>query len=437
MNTRKILISEELNNIIKDIQNCFRIKNVSEAVRLSVNICIWHHDVCNSTTDYDNLKNKVEKKVRENYNKKEKKVSFRISDDLLQRAKNIYQTKDPKDKNGITFTISCCLLVTHLHILNAIDELPPFNSEPLTNGECLFYRPGQKTNNLLKKITNLIDEIQKKYDCDTFVEPFAGTANVSLHLETPEKRIKIKKIFLNDGEFDIINLLSIIRNQISILIIILLRLPVNKQTFNIFKMELKNNANNFIIEDIDRAAKFYYFNLLSGKGNGSSYVPNATKEILIHNLISLIKISKIIQNTVITQKDIFTFLEEIINRGDLLEKIIIYLDPPYIGTEYYYKVYDSTDKNFHEKLRDSIITLKNRGAKIIISYRATVTSSNKNTNNTEVQSKLDKLYKSQGFFIQFKKARNNQIEILLSSVEVSGSVPYDCRISDLIEKHVK
>jgi len=45
-----------------------------------------------------------------------------------------------------------------------------------------------------------------------------------------------------------------------------------------------------------------------------------------------------------------------------------------MGTEDYYKAFNSKDEKFHEKLKELIIKLKKRGAKIILSYRATVTS---------------------------------------------------------------
>ncbi len=103
-----------------------------------------------------------------------------------------------------------------------------------------------------------------------------------------------------------------------------------------------------------------------------------------------------------------------------------------MGTEDYYKAFNSKDEKFHEKLKELIIKLKKRGAKIILSYRATVTSSNSYTTSEKVQKKLDKLYMNRGFFIQSQKVTNNQIEILLTSEQVEGSIPYDCKIATLI-----
>ncbi|MDE6938703.1 MAG: DNA adenine methylase, partial [Lachnospiraceae bacterium] len=180
------------------------------------------------------------------------------------------------------------------------------------------------------------------------------------------------------------------------------------------------------------AAIYYYINFLSAKGTGLSFNETFTEETLLQGLTSLAKISKRLQNAIITQEDIFIFLKKILRQKGSLEKVIIYLDPPYMGTEDYYKAFNSKDEKFHEKLKELIIKLKKRGAKIILSYRATVTSSNSYTTSEKVQKKLDKLYMNRGFFIQSQKVTNNQIEILLTSEQVEGSIPYDCKIATLI-----
>ena len=100
------------------------------------------------------------------------------------------------------------------------------------------------------------------------------------------------------------------------------------------------------------------------------------------------------------------------------------------------------DAQFHRKLKEKLLVLKEAGVKIVLSYRATVTKKNANGMKTEeVQDILDELY--QGFFIQFQEITHhtkindeyipdNQIEILLTSEQVEGSIPYDCKIATLI-----
>ncbi len=284
-----------------------------------------------------------------------------------------------------------------------------------------------KSGHILRKITNSTEELRKRYDCDTFIEPFAGLANVTLHLNT-----KFKEELLNDGEYDNINLLFVIQTRITILSSILSCLPVNKEIYDLLKKKLKSINCVPILGDIDKAAIYYYINFLSAKGTGLYFNETFTEETLLQGLTSLAKISKRLQNAIITQEDIFIFLKKILRQKGSLEKVIIYLDPPYMGTEDYYKAFNSKDEKFHEKLKELIIKLKKRGAKIILSYRATVTSSNSYTTSEKVQKKLDKLYMNRGFFIQSQKVTNNQIEILLTSEQVEGSIPYDCKIATLI-----
>ena len=425
--TKKISTDEKIDLIIKEISNYYNIKTSSEAIRLAVNFSIFHHEVCNITPKYTAFTKNIMDRVNKIYNKKESTQSFRISTDLLKQAQNIYPTSNSKDKTGITFAISCCLLETHEHIGYAKSKLPLSSLEPIKQTERLFYRPGVKSGHILRKITNSTEELRKRYDCDTFIEPFAGLANVTLHLNT-----KFKEELLNDGEYDNINLLFVIQTRITILSSILSCLPVNKEIYDLLKKKLKSINCVPILGDIDKAAIYYYINFLSAKGTGLYFNETFTEETLLQGLTSLAKISKRLQNAIITQEDIFIFLKKILRQKGSLEKVIIYLDPPYLGTEDYYKAFNSKDEKFHEKLKELIIKLKKRGAKIILSYRATVTSSNSYTTSEKVQKKLDKLYMNRGFFIQSQKVTNNQIEILLTSEQVEGSIPYDCKIATLI-----
>ena len=272
-------------------------------------------------------------------------------------------------------------------------------------------------------------------------------------------------------EMDMINLLKVLKHWNKDFIKTLLCYPVDGHTFDMFKKDLKEEKlfeENFKVIDkvikrelkeednktknklIDRAVKYYYVTRFSWRGNkNDSYKNNVTVEKLFSNLDNLIDLIKKLKNANITRKDVFEFLNKISKwEKSKLAEHIIYLDPPYIGTEDYYKNSSSDKDKFHEMLKELLVKLKNRGAKIILSYRATTTLSNEKNKSTEVQRKLDKLYKNQGFFIQFEKisyrskvngeyVSDNQIEILLTSEQVSKSIPYNRNIADLIKKHVK
>lgn len=143
------------------------------------------------------------------------------------------------------------------------------------------------------------------------------------------------------------------------------------------------------------------------------------------------QVSERLKNTNIINGDAFDLLRELKDSSNNKLESIIYVDSPYYGTESYYKKEAQTDKTFpHKELSEILLSLK--GYIIIISYRATVTTNNKKTKNKDVQKELDKRYMNKGLFIQSKEVANNQIEILLTNVQVNGSTPYDRNIADLI-----
>lgn len=453
-----IRTDKKLNQMIKDIQNCLCMVSLSKCQIIQLAIKYTVNSDCVNKDLGEQVTTSIINKPNENF-KKDGKISFRISNEFESSLKRIYHTEE------LTFAINCCLIDFYNHIKTlsqyTAKNLSSDNQKLLELDEYLFSRPGLKKRKLLYIITQTIEEIRIKCKCDTYIEPFTGTANVLLHLIT-----KFNNEEINDSDKDIINLLYVIQNHYDKFIANLLSYPVNKNVYDILN-ESPNNANKthnnnsserkYEKKKIDNAVKYFYTILLSYYGKRDSIKKGVNDETLLKKAIILSKVSQRLKNTKITKNNAFYFFNnKIIDREITeLKKSLLYLDPPYIGTEYYYYVEKKEPAKevhkatFHKELKDIILLLKNKGATIVISYRATVTLKNKYKMTSErVQEILDELYMNQGFFIQFTKITHrtkingeyipdNQIEILLSSVEVSGSVPYDCRISDLIEKHVK
>ena len=391
--------------------------------------------------------NKVIDEASNLQDKKNDLVSFRISSELKDEIKKVYRSKT------VTFAINCCLIEFRNHIL-ASETLSQcstmqfsYTSSPLERNEYLFARLGLKNNNLLDMITETIEEIQNSNNCDKYYEPFTGTANVLLHLTT-----KFTTEEINDGDEDIINLLSVIQKWGDEFIFKLLQYPVKKETFDELKVENKNNDKGCKNKSsrskklkLNNAVIFFYTILLSYYGKGDSLKEKVTDETLLKKLIVLFKMHQRLADVKITKNNAFYFLKKISKLDiEVLKKTIINFDPPYIATEQYYPVSQKNLKktvlkaSFHRKLNKKILALKDKGANIVISYRATVTSNNKyGMTNENVQEILDELYKGKGFFIQFEKVKNEQIEIVLTNVQVSGSYSYNISIADLIKKYVK
>ena len=382
-------------------------------------------------------------------------VTFRIPDHIKREVKAIYHT------DNFTFAINCCLIKFLQHLSSSkttLDDITKsqfiYREDLSESKKYLFSRPGLKKDELLDIVTHSIEEMRLKFGCTTYIEPFTGTANVLLHLKT-----KFEHEEINDGEEAIINLLHVIQKYDSDFISELLFYPVKEATFDELKKGLENADNKCKKKsgkkiEIDNAVKFFYTMLLSYYGKGETFRKSAIDNTLLKKLFIILVVSKRLKDTKITKNDVFYFLNKIAKRKkeDLI-RTVIYLDPPYIGTELYYDkskkkfVAKIQDAQFHRKLKEKLLVLKEAGVKIVISYRATVTKKNAIGMNTEtVQNILDELY--QGFFIQFQKITHrtkindeyipdNQIEILLTSEQVEGSIPYNRNIADLIQKHVK
>lgn len=409
-------------------------------------------------------------KIRANAEKiksSKKNISYRTCEKILEMLKEFYKGKEDKSLST-TKTIKCCLaevlyllekaknsgisfpisqkgcnkneehLVTLLTELNIkLDKEVEKNTShirKLSQDENILYRHGIKSKDTLKFVLNTIEEIEKNYTIELYCELFMGTGNVLCHNSAFPKEI------LNDKSEELVNLLTVLRDHPIKFIKALASLTVDEKTFDEQEnrlQEINEKKGKRKIrgkgELIDKAVAYYYTQLICYYGDRETYSINKNDNTLYNRLPILKQVSERLKNTEITNKDYLNLSKELAETKCAL----VYVDPPYMGTEDCFEKEAQTDKPFsHEDLCKFIFSLK-ENCIFVISYRATVTKKNKKTTNKEVQDMLDKLYMNKGFFIQFLEIDNGQIEILLTNVWIKGSVPYDCNIADLIKKHVK
>lgn len=390
-----------------------------------------------------------------------KNISYRIYNGILNKLQIYYEGE--KETLNHTDVIKCCLAEV-LYLLEQSENLltsslnnqksseknltnflinlhqSTYTRRELTMSENIAYRSGIKSNKVLNWLLKAIDEIVKTYNIKIYCEPFMGTGNVLCHISSP-----FSEEILNDKSEELVNLLEILKEDPVEFIKKLMSLDVNKKTFHEQRKLLKDINKKYTgktksikirnrKEKINKAVAYFYTLLLSQYGDCKSYKKGVTENTLCKKANILMQISERLCKTNISNEDVFDFLQNILKREDIAG-ILIYSDEPYIFTEGNYQAF-SNIVNFHEKLRDLLIDLRNKGAIIFISYRATVSDGNK-FSNKDVQKKLDDLYMDKNFFIKFLEVENEQIEILLTSEHVSGSVPYDCKIADLIKKYVR
>lgn len=346
--------------------------------------------------------------------------SFRQEENIVENLTSFFKTSNKSD------TIRCCLATVLLHELDC--------SAVLDEKEYLFARAGLKKGIVLQNVLSAIEDIQASYAPTTYGEVFTGTANVLLHI------LPFKKEYVNDKDSDIVNLLKVSQSDESSLVNCLC-LPVNEKNFLKQRKILKSSQTSTRSkkENIKKAAAYLYTGSTSYYGKGGSLLKNASRYKVIHKAAIIRKASHRLKSTLITSCDWLYFIKKIVSEN-APKDILLYLDPPYIGTEKYYK---KSKKGFpHKALKDQLIAFAKQGGSFLLSYRATIKSNSQNKyTNADVQKELDSLYKDTGVFIKFFPASDRkdetQIEVLISNRRFTGSTEYNKNIAALLEEYQK
>ena len=290
------------------------------------------------------------------------------------------------------------------------------------------YLMGMKNKKMCQWINPVIVQFAKNGMHRKYVETFAGTANMALHQACKG----FVSMVLSDNNILGINLLNVIKKYPKELILRTRLFHVNKRTFKYLKSIVKNfNPNQLHSKDncIYYAAAYYYLCNLSCYGQGEYLKSNATDNTLYNKLKQIPQISMQfrLNKMEFKQCDALERLDNIINKKE--SDNIIYLDPPYIGTEEIYKDQNTEQKVFfeHEVLKNKIEKLSKLGNIVLLSYRVTASQTvrqeaiSKNQENPDklMRKTIDELYLGKNYHIAFKliNEEKRQIEILISTKE--------------------
>lgn len=195
----------------------------------------------------------------------------------------------------------------------------------------------------------LREEIVKRFPnkFDRYIEVFAGAAWVLFY---KDKHASFE--VLNDYNSDITNLYRCVKHH---------RPEVQRElTFMLnsreFFEDFREQYNTRGLTDIQRAARFFMLLKTSYGSNGRSY--GCVKKDISTMVDYLEAIEKRLASVVVENKD-FEDLIKVYDRANAL----LYLDPPYYGTEKYYQVQFAT--NDHIRLANTLKTVK---GKFVLSY---------------------------------------------------------------------
>lgn len=208
----------------------------------------------------------------------------------------------------------------------------------------------------------LIKNIPKSYN--RYFEPFIGGGALFFELQ-PEQA------YISDMNEELINLYSVVRNNVYELIKDLSKHEVSKEYF----LEIRNidrTEQYTELSDVERASRFIYLNRTCFNGmyrvnsQGQFNVPfGHYKNPRIIDKNNLLNCSELLKKTEIKCADFSEILTKV-KKGDL-----VYFDPPYVPlnetSSFTSYTKDGFDINMQFKLRDVCDELDNKGVKFMLS----------------------------------------------------------------------
>lgn len=199
--------------------------------------------------------------------------------------------------------------------------------------------------------SKLADKIIKEFpEHQRYIEVFGGALNV--FYRKPRSKIEV----VNDINSDLVNLHLQIQKRPQSLHLYLNRIFVSREMFTRIKTKALHPRN-----DIERAAFYYYLLTQSFGSKGTDFAMPRGSKPRVRNLDRDFRVwSKRLQGVCIENMD-FKKLIELYDHPDTL----FYLDPPYIGTESYYKTPSGFNIDQHIALAEMLKGIKGR---FVLSY---------------------------------------------------------------------
>jgi DNA adenine methylase len=197
-----------------------------------------------------------------------------------------------------------------------------------------------------------------------YVEVFGGTARILLAKTKSDVEI------YNDFNTNLANLFEVIRTKKDEFVEQLNSTIISEDLYNHWFLELNEGIvekDDRMIISVERALKYFYIMSFTFKGKftgGFCVIPDKNYCEKLQEKINTVNwIHQRIKNCIITNKS----YEKVITANNNADTLL-FLDPPYVGTEQYYeKLAGQFTKADHIKLRD---LLKKHKGKFVLSYEA-------------------------------------------------------------------
>jgi DNA adenine methylase len=183
-----------------------------------------------------------------------------------------------------------------------------------------------------------------------YIEVFGGALNVLYRKDRSKFEV------VNDLNSELINLHRAIRNNPATLSMYLNKLLISRELFNDIRKRKIKARNN-----IERASYYLYLITQSFGSKGDNFAMSAKANKKPKNIYrDFFKWALRLKFVTIENLD----FRELIKRYDRADALF-YLDPPYVGTENYYKDIDGFGIREHRELAEQLANIK---GKFLLSY---------------------------------------------------------------------
>lgn len=282
-------------------------------------------------------------------------------------------------------------------------------------------------------------------DWETSVETCAGALGIHMN------HCHAKSQVINDDDWNKINLYRTIQESPEELILKMISIHLNKDTFKDLKEEAdkeKNQPKDSEVKvsskiDINAAARYLYLNIVSFRHMGNTFLNTIKEENYRETLSRIYSFHEKLKDTVIHEKDIF----KVINKYRKNPNTLFIVDPNYLDANAYLDRIIKKPENYgatfgldeHKKLAKLLCSIKkNSGNDFIYFCRITVTrkkdKKNKVISDPEELKILDRDLKEKinDLFYKFKQhlyyfdveLDNGTIEGIITSFPFKDATPY-------------
>lgn len=275
------------------------------------------------------------------------------------------------------------------------------------------------------------------------VETCAGALGIHMN------HCHAKSQVINDDDWNKINLYRAIKEFPEELILKMICIPVDRNTFNELKEEaakekelLKQSKIKVSSKiDINATARYLYLNIVSFRHMGNTFLNTIKEENYRETLSRIYSFHEKLKDTVIDEKDTF----KIINKYRKNPNTLFIVDPNYLNANAYLdRIIKKQEEygaafglNEHKKLAKLLYsTKKNWGNDFIYFCRITATRKKDKQNNLISDSKeleilerdlketINDLYYNHGLYYLDVELDNGIIERIITSFPFENAIPY-------------